>query len=182
MVPMEPAASASSVGPAEQVKASNEANPRLRLALELTLQHRDLQRAVLTQFRDRSFALLEIVLLGAAIVFAFGASDHGHLEPWMVTLLLIAVGVCLGAACWITLPTGWKTTNWTVPLSGQLKWCDTTDPSVDQCIEKILADAQKGIEHNDRVLQWKRRALVATFAVLGTLIALAVIFWATLDR
>jgi hypothetical protein len=130
--------------------------------------------------RNRAFVILDVVFLGAAVVFAFGASDHGHLEPWMVILLLIGVGHCLAAACWISLPTTWKIIDWNVPISGQLKWCGAPEPSVDQCIERILEDGQDGIKHNARVLNWKRRVFISMFVMLAALIAMAVVLWVTL--
>lgn len=155
-------------------------HPRLGLALELATRHRDLQNSILAQLRDRSFSLLEVVFLGAAIVLGFGASDRGRLTTWMVVLLLAGVFYCLAAACLISLPTRWQTTDWEVPRSGQLKWCDSPDPSVDQCVDRLLKEAQDGIAKNNGVLAWKRHLFISMFAALAVLIVLAVVFWATL--
>ncbi len=96
----------------------------------------------------------------------------------MVILLLIGVAYCLAATCMILLPTGWKAPDWTIAHT-KPDWCGVPNRTVDQCIEQLILDAKDGIATNDRVLAWKRRWFVSTFAVLAILITLAVIFWVT---
>ncbi|MFC8125433.1 hypothetical protein [Streptomyces sp. NPDC057302] len=161
-------------------RPTDEPDPRLTLALELAARHRDLQVTVLTHLRDRSFALLEIVFLGAAIVFAFGASERGRLSPWMVILLLIALGHCMAVALYISLPSSWKITNWRAPWEGQQASCPCTSRTMNECMAELLADAKEGMAKNAAVLDRKRYALYSMFGVLAALLILAVIFWVTL--
>lgn len=171
------------------------ADPRLKLALELAARYRDIQLATFTHLRDRSLALLEIIFLGAAIVFAFGSSGHKGLRIWMVVLLLVALAYNMAAVYYISLPSKWQTTDWAIPWKGQQEKCSCTvecscgsckapcpcsPRTINECMDALLGDVKAGTAKNDKVLLWKRRAFVSMFWTLAILIALAVIFWVTL--
>lgn len=158
----------------------DEPDPRLTLALDLAARHRDLQVTVLTHLRDRSFTLLEIVFLGAAIVLAFGASERGRLSLWMVILLLVALGYCMAATLYICLPSSWKTTNWQIPWERQVARCPCRSRNMNECMAELLTDAKAGMAKNAVVLKRKRYALISMFGALAALLGLSVIFWLTL--
>lgn len=159
---------------------AGEADPRLKLSLDLATRHRDIQLATLTHLRDRSLALLEIVFLGAAIVFSFGSSRNGSLTVWMVVLLLVALAYCMAAVYFISLPSKWQTTDWRIPRNGRQAKCSCASHTVNECMKELLDDVDAGMAKNDVVLHRKRRAFVSMFWMLATLIVLAVVFWMTL--
>lgn len=159
---------------------AGEADPRLKLSLDLATRHRDIQLATLTHLRDRSLALLEIVFLGAAIVFAFGSSRQGSLAIWMVVLLLVALAYCMAAVYFIALPSKWQTTDWKGPQRGQQARCPCSSRTINECMQALLDDVDAGMAKNEVVLRWKRRSFVSMFWTLAALIVLAVIFWVTL--
>lgn len=168
---------------------------RLKLALDLSTRHRDIQLVTLSHLRDRSLALLEIIFLGAAIVFAFGSSGHGSLRVWMVVLLLVALAYSMAAVYYISLPSKWQTTNWKIPWKGQQEKCSCTAKCscgsckapcacptrpMNECMDVLLSEVEAGTSKNEIVLARKRRAFVSMFGMLAILIALATIFWITL--
>ena len=173
----------------------DDTDPRLKLALDEATRYRDIQLTTLTHLRDRSLALLEIIFLGAAIVFGFGSSQPGSLKIWEVVLLLVALAYCMAAVYVISLPSKWQTTDWMIPWKGQKEKCSCTakcscgsckapcacpQMSMNDCMDTLLSEVEDGTSKNAVVLRWKRRAFVSMFWVLAILIALAIIFYATL--
>jgi hypothetical protein len=157
------------------------ADPRLQMAFDLTVQYRHIQLGVLGSLRDRSLAVLEIVFLGASIIFAFGASTRGNLRPWMVILLLIGVGYNLAATAWIMRYGNWNAvSDWDVLVEAKNAKCACKAKSIDDCIEEFLKDGKVGLDENGDLLKRRRMIFESQFGVIAVLAALAVVFWVTL--
>lgn len=178
--------------PPERAALLNKAaDPRLLLAYDIANQLREIQLATIVKLKDRSLALLEIIFLGASVVFGIGASSHGDLRLWMVILLLIALGYTLLTTLWIILPGTWHAvSDWDVllkattsPPHGQecrCTECATKSRTLDECLGQFLAEGKEASQANECITKYKRYLFVSQFVVLGTLIVLAVIFWGTL--